>query len=495
MSKVVYNLSSFVGGISDYTDKGIAGSGKWSSGLEIRSGQDALVCKQALVQESPGEFEDLILWFIPAPDGHVYGFGDQGRIYRRTNGVWEKVYTEPEGKIKGAALSYRYVSTNTYQPYLFWACDTSLHRKEIPGASDWSDVDDDGTATGETYPKTNLLSADWHYMKVAQQFLLIANANLLAGVGIEDGSYSNEVNGVPLPPSLQITTFTNRGNNEIAAMCSAIKSDEQACIYDIDMTSVDWLSRTNLSFRQVETSVDSEFFLLFGEGKIWYSDLYNKQPVCALPDGAMCKPGGSTVRDNVALFAISGAVRQSGDQSVTANGIYAYGRNKNAGTPCLNLEYPMIADELGGLLNYVDDNGKQVLLVAARVENTYRVMTIDENNKQIGEYESLELQSPFVEFPRRYKVDNIILKGAPIPPGCKVEVFYRCDLTGDFEQAYFSENMEAQDSNCEFTSGSEATYEIGQEVNYFEAKVRLTPSGNQTPLIKDVFIEVSEETL
>ena len=93
-SSPVYNLTSFVGGISDYTDKGIAGSGQWSSGLNIRSGDDALVCQQALVQESEGVFEDLILWFVPAPDGNCYGFGDQGRIYKRDSGVIGARYTQ-----------------------------------------------------------------------------------------------------------------------------------------------------------------------------------------------------------------------------------------------------------------------------------------------------------------------------------------------------------------------------------------------------------------
>ena len=92
----VYNLTSFVGGISDYTDKGIAGSGQWSSGLEIRSGDDSLSCKQALVQESADVFEDLILWFVPAPDGNCYGCclsTDQksvhiGRLVLNLQGRW-----------------------------------------------------------------------------------------------------------------------------------------------------------------------------------------------------------------------------------------------------------------------------------------------------------------------------------------------------------------------------------------------------------------------
>lgn len=489
---IVYNIKSFIGGKSDYTDKGITGSGKWLSACEIRSDSDGLKCKQALKQEGIGVFEDLILWFVPTPDGNIYGFGDAGRIYKRTAGVWTKVYTEPEGKIKGAALSYRYVSTLVYQPYLFWATDTSLHRKEIPGAADWTDVDAAGTGTGETYPKNNLTSAEWHMMRISQQFLLIANANLLAGVGIEDGSYSNEVNGVPLPPSLEISALVNRGNNEIAAMCSAVNIDETACIYSIDMTTVDWLSRTDMSFSRVQAAVDGEFFLMVADGRLWYTDLYNKLPICDLPTGATIKPCGATMRDNVALFAVSGATRQSGDQTITCNGIYGYGRNKNAGTPVLDLEYPIIADEIGGLIN---NNG--TLLTSCKVVDgnttTYKVMTIDDDNKQICEYESLELECPYVTFPNRQKVEKVTLKTVPVPTGAKIEVFYRLDLNGSWTQAEFLSNMGSQSSDKEFISGTEATYLVGSYANYFEIKLKLTPSGNNSPEVKDIFIEVASD--
>lgn len=491
---IIYNIKSFIGGKSDYNDKGIAGSGKWLSACEIRSDSDGLKCKQALKQEGIGVFEDLVLWFVPSPDGNIYGFGDTGKIYKRTSaGEWSKVYTEPDGKIKGAALSYRYVSTLNYQPYIFWATDTKLHRKEIPGQSDWTDVDAAGTGTGETYPKSNLTQADWHQMKVAQQFLLIANANLLAGIGIEDGSYSNEVNGVPLPPSLEITCLTNRGNNEIAAMCTAKNIDETACLYSIDMTSVDWLSRTDMSFDKIEAAIDGEFFLMVANGRLWYTDLYNKLPICDLPNGSTVKPSGVTLRDNVALFAIGGATRESGDQTITANGIYGYGRNKNAGVPVLDLEYPIICSEMGGMIN----NGN-LLLVSCKVVNsdntvTYKVMTIDNDNKQICEYESLELKNPYVQFPNRQRVEKIILKTVPIPQGSKIDVFYRLDLSGEWTQAEFLSTMGSQSSDKDFVSGNEATYLVGSYANYFEVKLRLTPSGNNSPEVKDIFIEVASD--
>lgn len=492
---IVYNIKSFSGGKSYFNDVGIAGSSKFISGAEIRGKRNSLKATQALKQEGVGIFEDLIIFFVPTPDGSIYGFGDNGRIYQRnTNtGEWHKVYTDPHGKIKGACLYYRHHGTNDARPYLFWATDTRLNRKAIPGKDDWSDVNEAGSGTGETYPKANLLSANWHDMKIAQHLLLIANGNLLAGVSYEDGGYSNEVNGVPLPPSLEITSIVPRGNNELIALCSAKKKDERACLYAIDMISVDWVSRADMSFCEVDTAIDGEFFLMVAEGRLWYTDLYSKLPIIDFPKGARVLPGGKAMRDNVALFAVSSAIRKSGNQQIKANGIWAYGRNTNASVPVLDLKYPIIAEELGGL--YADNS---LLLVARKFKNedgsfSYQVMTEDEENKQICEYESLELDTPFVRFPNRQRIENIIIKTVDIPKGCKVEAFYRLDLQGDFIQAHFADIMEKQGSNREFTSGSEATYLIGAYAHTFEIKLKLTPYKNETPEVKEIYIEVGDD--
>lgn len=486
----VYNIKSFIGGISDYDDKGIAGSGKFLSACEIRTNSDGLKCKQALKQEGSGVFEDLILWFVPSPDDCTYAFGDTGRIYKRTSaGVWSKVYTEPDGKILGAAIAYRFVSTNVYQPYIFWACETTLHRKEIPGEADWSDVDEAGSGTGETYPKTNLTTATWHTMKWTTGYLLIANANLIGFVAY-DGSYTNE--GLQTIPGLEITTIVDR-NNEIAAMGTAITNDNQALLYSWDTISTSWISKTPMNFKSIDAAIDSEFFLMVAEGQIWYTDLYTKLPVCDLPGGGTVKPGGATVRENVALFAVGNAVRESADSSVTCNGIYGYGRRKNAGTPVLNLEYPIICDEMGGLMSNGDlllTSCKVVTTVDEVETTTYKVMTIDQNNKQICEYESLELKTPFLQLPQRQVITRAVLKTKTIPEGAKIELYYRLDLSGDWTQAEFAATMESQSSDKEFVNGEEAAFLIGAQANTLEIKLVLTPSGNDSPEVKDIFIEI-----
>ena len=87
----------------------------------------------------------------------------------------------------------------------------------------------------------------------------------------------------------------------------------------------------------------------------------------------------------------------------------------------------------------------------------------------------------------------MIIKSGMIPQGSKVEVFYRLDLNGDFKQAYFSNTMEHQGSDYEFTNGTEAIWEIGDNCSYVELAVKLTPVGNESPQVKDIFIVLEPE--
>jgi hypothetical protein len=138
MSK--FQIKSFRGGKSDYTDRGIAGSFSKSKNLNIRGVSDILECGQALIADGNADaiVTGLINFWVNANDGNTYGFDDTGKIYKRTSGaVWSLVYTDADGEITGATEWY----IDNGKTYLFWATATKLHCKEIPGATNWSDVD------------------------------------------------------------------------------------------------------------------------------------------------------------------------------------------------------------------------------------------------------------------------------------------------------------------------------------------------------------------
>ncbi len=133
-------IKSFKGGLSDYENKGTEGSFKFGKNLNIRKKIDSLSCNQALKNETPPAtgFHGLILFIVNASDGNSYGFDNAGYIYKRTvGGIWTQVYDDSaHGAIKGAEEWF----DKNGKAYLYWATDTRENRKELPGLSNWTDV-------------------------------------------------------------------------------------------------------------------------------------------------------------------------------------------------------------------------------------------------------------------------------------------------------------------------------------------------------------------
>jgi hypothetical protein len=514
-----YEIKSFRGGISDYNDKGIAGSAKFVSAANIRSKDDNLSCNQALKAEgllSGGEyiFEDLILWFVAAPDNCIYGFGDTGRVYKRTaGGEWSKVYTDPNGKITGAALWYQVVDQDPvtqiahYEPHLFWATATRLNHKKIPGIDDWSDVNETITAvlpsnstdeeTGDItydtqtvtqeYPKTNLDDTNWHTMKEATGALVIVNNDKLAIVNAEDNGYSPEITENKFSIGQEAVSLVERDGTAVIATSSAV-SNTTSVLYSW-VYGDKWQQDHQLEAKEINAIIDSEYMLLVANGQLWFSDMYQDLPICDFPGGGRCKPGGVGVLQNVALFAMDNCVRQSADSLIACNGIYGYGRRRNADSPCLTLEYPVLCEEMGGLLV----NGGTLLVACKTIENeqnVYKVMTLDHGHKQICEYESLELSYPYVSPVGAMVGARVILNCRPIPDGCSVEVYYRHDLQGGWIKARFQDNIEAQNDNLDkLVTGTEGIFLLGDITKTTEVKLVLTPSGNTTPEVESIHLE------
>ena len=91
-------LDSFRGGFSEWEDKGISGSFKRGSALDIRKKVDSLTSQQALADEfTHANMTDLAIAIIPASNGKAYAFCRDGKIFERSSlGVWNTtpVYTD-----------------------------------------------------------------------------------------------------------------------------------------------------------------------------------------------------------------------------------------------------------------------------------------------------------------------------------------------------------------------------------------------------------------
>lgn len=522
----IYEITKFSGGLSDFDDRGIVGSFKFGSGLDIRKDVDSLSCQQALVDEgllasnspslsqspsasasrspspsssasvsptpspsasaspsaSPSRspsttpsssispspspsaglttvFHDLIRFFVKCDDGYTYGFGSTGYIYRRdADAYWQRVYKDPNGAIKGAAEWY----SDTGKAYLYWATDKQLNRKEIPGLSNWNDVNTTGVGT---WPKTNLESATWHTMTEAGGSLIIANRQYLALVGYDD-SYTNEALNL-IPGRLANVVIERNGRSIVGT------------------------ARAGNPNRGVNGMIDSELPLsqIGDDGEIFYSDMNNSIALKSFPGGGKVNPGGVTNEvDQVDFFeweqnALSWIDKQSvgnmalfGVYNATTgrNGIYSYGRKKKNAPFVLNLDYPMDVDEIGAVVN-VDGT----TLASYRDGSDFGVMAVDPTAKGTGIYEGLDFRAPVKkpEVITGWTMAEVLCD--PLPNGASIEFWYKINKTGDWIRAYTASGGLSFNS----AQGKKAVFRIGAEGDIFEPRVVLYPTGNDSPEI------------
>lgn len=458
-----FEIRSFIGGASDYEDKGIKGAFKPGSlALDIRKKVDSLSCQQALIDEGEGVIVDLILWQVPCSDGNTYGFGDTGKIYKRTSaGDYDEVYDQEE-KIIGAWEWSTKVGENPQKTFLFWAdVNQELHRKEIPGTGNepWDDVD-----AGEDWPKSNLEDVAWHTMRVAGGALMIANGQFVAMVGYDD-SYT--VEALRLWPDDLAKTIIER--NDYVIVGSIKNNDsEKGTFYSWQVEAMNYINRKEIPAKGINAILDTEVPLMQAgsKGGIFYSDFVSFLPIIDFPGGGQVNPDGVDVDEGLALFGVFGGVDIDG---YTTNGIYTLGRKKKNAPFVLNLDYPLPCDEIGSVKNIGTD-----ILVSYKSGSTYGVKRVDLNNKATAIYRSLDLIAPttFAEPP---VWEAIKVPTKEMPEDTAIEVWYRINKRGEFVQA----KMEGEVG--QFTSGNEAIFQINSEGRIFEFLVKLIPHENESP--------------
>lgn len=400
-------------------------------------------------------YQDLVKTFVVASDGFTYEFGNTGFIYRRdADGVVQIVYKDPYGEIKGAAEWYD-DSKNTY---LFWATDTRLNRKKLPGLGNWNDVN-----VGNNYPKQNLNSGVPHTMALSGGSLVICNGSWLALVGY-DGSYTNEA--VDLIPGNYSKTIVERNGRAIVGT------------YNNEATGVNASIDSEVPLSQVGTN-----------GDIYYTDMNNSIPVKKLPGGGKCNPGGVVNMVNQATYfeweqnALSWIDKQGvgnlalfGIYNATTgkNGVYSYGRlNKNKPF-VLNLEYLLDVDEIGALANV-----SGTILMSYRDGSTFGVKAVDSTTKAQGIYEGLDFKAPtkLNEQITAFKTVELYMK--PLPDGANIEFWYRMNKSGNFVRARTAEG----ETSYTKPGGIKATFTIQSYGDIYEPRIVMNPVANSSPEI------------
>jgi len=396
-------------------------------------------------------FKDLIHTFVKCTDGNTYGFGNAGYIYKRdSGGDWTQVYKDPDGAIKGAAEWY----SDAGKTYLYWACDTELKRKEIPGVSNWNDV--------QTVAD-NLTSATWHTMREAGGSLIIANKTKLALVGY-DSSYTPEA--LNLIPGNLANTIVERNGRVIIGT-----------------------ARVADPTKGINAAIDTEVPLaqVGDDGKVFFANMTDTVPAIVFPGGGKVNPGGVTNEvesvnffeweegesswidkqsiGNLALFGVFGGDAGKG-------GIYSYGRKKKNHSITLNLEYLLDEDEIGAVASVGG-----TVIASYRDGTDFGVQAVDGTTKATGTYEGLDYRAP-VKLPASittWKYAELFM--SPLPSGASVQFWYRVDKTGSFIQAYTADGS----TSFSTASGDKVVFRIGVDGEIFEPKIVLVPTVNSSP--------------
>jgi len=450
---MIFEITSFRGGIADDDDKGIKGAYKFASNIDPRKQIDSLSCGQALKAEGAGVIVDLVHTWVKCSDGNTYGFGNLGKIYKRISaGTFTVVYTDPDGAIKGACEKPS--STTTY---LYWATNTKLKRKEIPGLANWTDV---------STVASNLYSATWHTMKQIGGALKIANLDKLGLVGYDD-SYINEALDL-IPGNISKTIVERNGRAIIGTY------------------------KTGDPNKGINAAVDSEFPLaqVGDDGEIYFANMNNSMSAKRFPGGGKVNPGGATTLIEDTYFfeweetALSWIDKQSiGNMALFAvydatsgyNGIYSYGR-KNKNHPfILNLEYlTSDYDELGAI-TVVDGT----IIFSYQDGVTYGVKAVDSTLKATGTYISLDFKAPVKNSANITTWKQVELFMSPLPSGASVAFYYKMNKTGSWIQATLANGT----TTYSVASGKKAVFNIGAEGEIYEQKIVLTPTVNSSPEI------------
>lgn len=484
---IPYHIRSFLGGQSDFEDKGTPGSFKASQGLDIRKIRDSLSCQQQLTDDlAIGTMTDLALFIVPASDGNSYFFTRSGQIFRRnSSGSYLLVYTDSNesGYITGAGETY----DNSGNTYILWSTRTRLNIKRIIGTGytntePWNDVN----STGGGWPKTDLVSADWHVQKFLNGDYYICNDNYLNRVTYENLAYSSQA--LILISGNVAKTMLERGIYQITGT-NRKDTREEASLYAWDGVSENYNNKQIFKVRDINSMIDTEYYLMQvgTQGQIYNSDMNYPMPIMRMIGGGQTYPDGVDASQGMALFGIFG-------NTVGFNGIWTFGRLKKNMPPVLNFEYALTCDEIGSVKKVGSD-----ILVSYRTGSQYGVKKVDTTTKANAIYQSLDLIAPVGT--RRYPIplgrmlgwNRIDLQCAPIPTGCAIEAWYREDkilnnslnpnATSDgWIQANLTDNQGLQ-----ATAGFQnPVFMLGSKARVIEVMLKLFPSGNLTPEVFEI---------
>lgn len=469
---IPYIIRAFRGGLSDEDTRGVKGSFKWGYNLNIHKRRDSLSANYGMATiGTSATVTSLIRFAVTARDGSTYTFSDNGRIYSIAGNESDPVVslktTDGNGEIKGAA-EWQISNGNNY---LFWATDTSLATKLLPGDDAWGDT--------SINTKTDLDSATWHTMKPASGSLLVANNEFLAEY---DYSANWDVSKLNIRPGNLIKCLEERDDYVIIG---SEKRDtaEEGHIWNWIVTSQLWLQKKKIPVRGVNSLIDTELLLMQGgnEGELFFSDFANTSPLNSARDGGLTNPQGVTIYDDRAVFGIWGST------STVSPGLYSYGRKMRNRPFAMNLDFRLartMADstvsEIGAVwtahgnlfASWKTTDGSTVEYGIDMLSTTTRVK---------ARYEGLEFNTGLPHLDRTYKSIKVLME--PLPSGCSIALMYKMNRADNFRYAYVADGS---GTTYSVANSTVAEFIVNDNGRVYEVGAELFPSGSDTPEINSI---------
>lgn len=465
----IITIENFNGGISPLPTKGVKGSFAFGYGLNIRE-SNSLKCNQALKKDSATTVTDLILTMFKGSDGAMYGFGDTGKIYRKSGGVWTLKHTDADGKITGACEFKS--TTNTF---IMYATQTKLKKITLANAGGtWSG----NVVTVGTF--TNGISGDFHTMRVAIGVVIVSDGDIL---GMYD--YNDAFN----PTALRMSTGTKAkallDRNDRVIVGGKELDDGKFITWDRLADS--WNSKKSAQ----GDGVNAMGFLEAGviaqvgnNGKLKYWNFGDTVPYTTIPETSNAYPGAVAEYNTLTHIGMNGGTR---------NGVYSLGRLDLNDPRALNLEYipshgKLTGTEIGALANDGTD-----LYVSWKDGSTYGVDIIDNANKAPAIYQSLKLNMGKSNMEKFIKTAKILLS-EPLPAGCEVKMRYRstrvtaAEAAADDADGWVPVTMSDERDAIDQEGDTKGIFNLEAQGERFEIQVELYPSGNLGPEVDSVHI-------
>ena len=439
---MVYEITSWQGGVSSFSDRGIRGAFKFASNIDIRKTVDSLSAGQALKEEgligpshssSPSTSPSASL--SPSSSGSssrspsgsfsasISPSGSQSKSISPSlspSGSPSPSHSVSNSPSPSAGLYnvfedlilffVKCTDGNTYgfgnTGFIYRRLSDGIWRnvyRELDGGIkgavekpssggktylQWAtatkvmqkEIPGNSDWTDTEIVAENLTGTDWHTMKQVGGANMICNGSWLAMVGYDD-SYTNEA--LDLVPGNISKSIVERNGRAVVGTFKA-----------------------GYPNKGVNAMIDCEVPLsqVGDDGDLYFANFTDTMPAKRFPGGGRVNPGGvANEVDQINIFdwestALSWIDKQTMgnmslwgvfDADAGTNGIYTYGRRNKEQPFTMNLEYALEVDEIGAVVN-VDG----VTLCSYRDGNDFGVKSVDSTTKATGTWEGLELRPP-----------------------------------------------------------------------------------------------------